>query len=214
MSHQHFCDAASHWFECDGKALHRGDTEPSVCVCDTCGLPLEQGDHSRCKNLVELLACPAHRDGERGRTLAAEMEQAVAHQEAAYAEFMKTTEGTPQYHRALEDFLLLLFPDCNSSITVLPQAHRPDAQPDTARHGRTPDRPQERDQSRMNAPTAKRGDRCPLCGKGTLVPSPSGINLLCHACNRITLLPQAHRPDDRADARHPRRFPGRSKEQF
>jgi uncharacterized protein YbaR (Trm112 family) len=23
---------------------------------------LEQGDHSRCKNLVELIACPEHRD--------------------------------------------------------------------------------------------------------------------------------------------------------
>jgi hypothetical protein len=203
MSHQHFCDAAGHWFECDGKALRRGDTEPSVCVCDTCGLPLEQGDHSRCKNLVELLACPAHPDGERGRTLAAKMEQAVAHQEAAYAEFMKTTEGTPQYHQALEDFLLLLFPDCNSSITVLIQAHSPDAQPDTARHGRTPGRPKEWDQSRMNAPTAKRGDRCPLCGKGTLVPSPSGLNLRCCTCKRITVLPQVHRPTDRPEAAGP-----------
>jgi hypothetical protein len=105
----------------------------------------------------------------------------------------------------LEDFLFLLFPDCNSSITVLPQPHRPDAQPDTARHGRTSGRPKERHQNRMNAPTAKRGDRCTLCGKGTLVPSPSGINLLCHACNRITVLPQAHRPDDRPVAmRHGR----------
>jgi hypothetical protein len=214
MSHQHFCEAAGHWFECDGKALRHGDTEPSVCVCDTCGLPLEQGDHSRCENLVELLACPAHRDGERGRTLAAEMEQAVARQEAAYAEFMKTTEGTPQYHQALEDFMLLLFPDCNSSITLLPQAHSLDAQPDTARHGRTPGRPKERDRSRMNAPTPKPGDHCPFCGEGTLVPSPSGINLLCHACNRITVLPQAHRPDRRPDApghwwtrgRHKKRF--------
>ena len=37
-------------------------------------------------------------------------------------------------------------------------------------------------------PTAKPGDRCPLCGKGRLVPSPSRLNLLCVACNRITVL--------------------------
>ena len=38
------------------------DKEPSVCVCHSCRALLEQGDHSRCKNLVELVACPEHRD--------------------------------------------------------------------------------------------------------------------------------------------------------
>jgi hypothetical protein len=42
--------------------------------------------------------------------------------------------------------------------------------------------------------TLKQGDSCPLCGKGTLVPSPSGANLLCSHCNRIIVdrSPQAH----------------------
>ena len=67
MSHQHFCDVMGHWFECDGKALRRGDTEPSVCLCHECHLPLEDGGHTHCKNRVELVACPEHRDEERRR---------------------------------------------------------------------------------------------------------------------------------------------------
>jgi hypothetical protein len=59
-------------------------------------------------------------------------------------------------------------------------------------------------------PTAKPGDRCPLCGEGLLVSSPSGLNLLCYACNRITVLPLAHRPDGRPGSR-PGRTGGRSK---
>ena len=39
------------------------------------------------------------------------------------------------------------------------------------------------------SPTTKPGNDCPLCRKGTLVPSPSGINLLCRACKKITVLP-------------------------
>ena len=55
------------------------------------------------------------------------------------------------------------------------------------------------------SPTMKPGDRCPFCGDGTLVRSPSGLNLLCRTCDRITLLPQAHRSDGRTDAtRHGR----------
>ena len=65
MSHQHFCLVGDHWWECDGRALRRGDTEPSVCRCDTCGLPLEGGDHSQCKSRVELVVCAEHRDEER-----------------------------------------------------------------------------------------------------------------------------------------------------
>ncbi len=45
-------------------------------------------------------------------------------------------------------------------------------------------------------PTSKPGDRCPFCSEGVLVPSPSGLNLLCSTCDRITLLPLAHKPDD------------------
>jgi hypothetical protein len=132
MSHQHFSDVMGRWFECDGKALRRGDSAPSLCLCDICGVPLEQGDHGQCQNLVELVSCEEHRDEGRRRIVAAEMEQAAAFQEAAYAECMKTTEGTPEYYQALEGFILLLFPDCNPPTTVLPEAQRPEAPPDSA----------------------------------------------------------------------------------
>ena len=59
MSHQHFCDVAGHWWECQGTALRFGDKEPSICMCLKCGVPLESGDHSH--DYVELLACPEHR---------------------------------------------------------------------------------------------------------------------------------------------------------
>jgi len=107
----------SHWFECNGKVLRRGDMEPSVCICDTCGLPLEEGDHGRCQKFVELVSCPEHRDEERRSLVAAEMQQVAACQEAAYAEFMKAMEGTPEYYHALEGFLSRLFPDSQPPIT-------------------------------------------------------------------------------------------------
>lgn len=62
MSHKHFCDVEAHWWECDGKALRAGDTEPSVCRCSACGLPLEGFNHAGCRNPIELLACPEHRE--------------------------------------------------------------------------------------------------------------------------------------------------------
>jgi len=62
IGHPHFCDVADHWWDCKGAALRPGDKEPSVCVCHSCRAPLEQGDHRRCKNLVEIVACPEHRD--------------------------------------------------------------------------------------------------------------------------------------------------------
>ena len=45
--------------------------------------------------------------------------------------------------------------------------------------------------------TAKLGDHCPLCGKGALVISPSGLNLHCDTCHQITVLPLAHSPEAR-----------------
>ena len=62
MSHSHFCDFAGHFWQCEGTALHplAGDTEPSICMCDTCGVPMEDGDHSAC--MIELLACAEHMD--------------------------------------------------------------------------------------------------------------------------------------------------------
>jgi hypothetical protein len=64
MSHKHFCDFTGHLWECEGMALRplAGDTEPSVCMCDTCQVPMEFGNHSGC--MVELLACPEHRDAQ------------------------------------------------------------------------------------------------------------------------------------------------------
>ena len=62
MSHQHFCDVAEHYWNCDGKAVRADDTEPSTCICLPCGRPLEGFDHSLCDGPVELLACPAHRE--------------------------------------------------------------------------------------------------------------------------------------------------------
>jgi hypothetical protein len=62
MSHKHFCDYAGHEWECDGSALRplTGQTEPTICVCLDCQVPMEQGDHGECA--IELLACPAHRE--------------------------------------------------------------------------------------------------------------------------------------------------------
>jgi hypothetical protein len=62
MSHRHFCDYAGHYWQCDGAALRLADTEPSLCMCCDHGLPMEDGDHSRCT--IELLACPEHREAQ------------------------------------------------------------------------------------------------------------------------------------------------------
>jgi hypothetical protein len=61
MSHRHFCEFAGHHWDCQGSAVRQllGDTEPSVCMCLSHGVPMEQGDHSECS--IELLACPDHR---------------------------------------------------------------------------------------------------------------------------------------------------------
>jgi hypothetical protein len=65
MSHQHYCHVAGHYWQCEGKALRGGGTEPTVCVCAPCGRPLEGYDHSRCKDIIELVACPEHIEEER-----------------------------------------------------------------------------------------------------------------------------------------------------
>jgi len=59
MSHQHFCSFKMHWWECSGTALRLGQKEPSVCLCTTCKLPLEAGDHSKCDS-YEAITCPQH----------------------------------------------------------------------------------------------------------------------------------------------------------
>jgi len=59
----------------------------------------------------------------------AETEQAAACRAVAYDEFIKTTEGTPEYYQALEGFILLLFPDCNPRTAALPEAENPEVPP-------------------------------------------------------------------------------------
>ena len=59
MSHQHFCDFAGHYWECDGTAVRLFASEASVCLCMDHGVPMEEGDHSNCS--IELLSCPEHR---------------------------------------------------------------------------------------------------------------------------------------------------------
>ena len=74
MSHRHLCDVTDHLWDCDGTAVRLGQKEPTVCTCHSCRLPLEQGDHSHCKNLVELVACAEHRDEQLLRLEEAEKE--------------------------------------------------------------------------------------------------------------------------------------------
>jgi hypothetical protein len=112
MSHRHFCDVAGHWWECNGTALRPGDTEPSVCRCRGCRLPLEDGGHARCKNRVELVACPEHREEERRR-----MEDAKREYERRAAEFgfdgkwakMKSLPDGPEKHALAQEIVGWLF---------------------------------------------------------------------------------------------------------
>src|ERR1017187_805043 len=60
MSHLHFCEVTGHEWQCEGTPLRplAGDTEPSICMCMACGVPMELGDHSHCE--IELVACLEH----------------------------------------------------------------------------------------------------------------------------------------------------------
>ena len=66
MSHHHFCDVGGHQWACSGEAPRPGGdhSEASVYMCIAHQVPMEEGDHSACP--VELLACPDHRNSERG----------------------------------------------------------------------------------------------------------------------------------------------------
>ena len=60
MSHIHYCDFTGHQWECEGTALRplTGNTEPSVCMCQVCEVPMEDGDHSGCRRACRALtAC-------------------------------------------------------------------------------------------------------------------------------------------------------------
>jgi hypothetical protein len=62
MSHQHFCDFAGHYWQCEGNAvrLFAKDSEPTPCMCLNHQVSMDDGDHSMCS--IELLACPEHRE--------------------------------------------------------------------------------------------------------------------------------------------------------
>ena len=94
-SHKHFCAVTGHGWECNGTALRRRDTEPSVCLCRGCGLPLADGDHSRCENKIEIVVCPKHRDEELRRFEAARLEYERAAAEFGLDEKWKTMKALP-----------------------------------------------------------------------------------------------------------------------
>jgi hypothetical protein len=112
MSHRHFCDVAGHWWQCNGTALRRGDTEPSVCLCRGCHLPLANGDHTRCERRIEVLACPEHRE-EAWR----KVEEARKKHDREAAEFgydekwarMKALPDGPEKHALAEEIVAWLF---------------------------------------------------------------------------------------------------------
>ena len=114
MSHRHFCDVAGHWWECNGTALRAGDTQPSVCTCLPCGLPLEGFDHSQCDDPVELLACPEHRHEELRQR-----EEARKKSEQRAAEFgfdekwarMKALPDGPEKHALFMEIVAWSFRD-------------------------------------------------------------------------------------------------------
>jgi len=120
MSHRHFCDVADHWWDCNGAAQRLEDKEPSICTCHACHAPLEQGDHSRCRNLVELVACPRHRDEQVRRR-----EEAAKDFERRAAEFgfdrkwalMKSLPGGPERDALAEEILAWLFGDADTRQT-------------------------------------------------------------------------------------------------
>jgi uncharacterized protein YbaR (Trm112 family) len=75
---------------------------------------LEQGDHSRCKNLVEIVACPEHRDEQLRRRQEDERE---FEQRAAAFGFddkwarMKALPVGPEKHALAEEIVEWLFGD-------------------------------------------------------------------------------------------------------
>ena len=120
MSHHHFCDVADHWWDCHEAAQRLGDKEPSVCTCHACRAPLEQGDHSRCRNLVELIACPEHRDEQllRNQEAGKELEQRAAEFgfDGKWA-LMKSLPGGPEKDALAEEIVAWLFGDADTQQT-------------------------------------------------------------------------------------------------
>lgn len=120
MSHVHLCAVTDHWWDCHGAAQRLADKEPSICTCHACRAPLEQGDHSRCRNLVELVACPRHRDEQVRRR-----EEAAMDFEWRAAEFgfdrkwalMKSLPDGPERDAIAEEIVAWLFGDADTRQT-------------------------------------------------------------------------------------------------
>jgi predicted sulfurtransferase len=90
-----------HWWDCDGKALRSGDREPSVCVCDACGLPLEEGDHTKCDRMGEDVTCPQHIEEEKRRRTA-NRPRMIAYFKRRKAHLDSTGRSTPETDRFFE----------------------------------------------------------------------------------------------------------------
>jgi hypothetical protein len=112
MSHRHFCDVTDHLWECGGTALRLGHKEATVCTCHGCRLPLDQGDHSRCNNLVEIVACAEHRDQQLRRRQEAEREFQRSAAEFGFDEKwarMKALPEGPEKHALAQEIVAWLF---------------------------------------------------------------------------------------------------------
>ena len=83
-----------------------------MCTCHACRAPLEQGDHSCCRNLVELVACPGHRDEQvrRRKEAATDFERRAAEFgfERKWAR-MKSLPGGPERDALAEGIVEWLF---------------------------------------------------------------------------------------------------------
>lgn len=107
----------------------RGSTAPSLTMSDPRDLPLKEGNLALRQTPIELISCEKPGAEALPAMVDAETEQAATDPAVAYGNLTKTMEGTPEYYRALESFILLLFPDCTPPTSVLPEAPRPEAPP-------------------------------------------------------------------------------------
>jgi len=72
-----------------------------------CGVPLESGGHSQCKHLVEVVACPEHREEERRRVEEFERRAAEFGLDERWAR-MKSLPDGPEKHALAEEIVVWL----------------------------------------------------------------------------------------------------------
>jgi hypothetical protein len=113
MTHHHFCDFAGHYWECEGKAVRplAGGTEPSVCMCQTCKVPMEEDDHSQCP--VELLTCPEHLEAQQRKMEDARLNFERQLAEAGLEAKWKRVETLPdgdERNALIDELLKWMFP--------------------------------------------------------------------------------------------------------